>query len=393
MFYQRNIFPALLDHLSKKQITVLTGTRRTGKTTLLKALMERSVINQKIYFDLERIDNREFFSEKNYENIAYALTQRGFRLDEPLLIAIDEIQMASNLPSVVKYLYDTYSFKFILTGSSAYYLKNTFSESLAGRKKLFEIYPLTFGEVLTFNSVSYAPMTDWQELRFMEAEYQRLKTYYESYIRFGGFPEVVLAESEADKKDLISDILSSYINYDIAILADIRKSADIYKLVKLLSIRIGTRLDISKLTSFTQLSRPTVENYLALLEQSYLIKTIPVLAKSPDREIVKARKVYFTDNGIANFAAELSSGAQFENAVFNQLHPHADIAYYQQKNGREIDFIVNHQQAIEVKETATESDLKNVVDLAQKLDITESYVVGRHPNQQFTHMIWGGMIV
>lgn len=393
MFYQRAIFPNLLDHLSKKQITVLTGMRRTGKTTLVKALMERSSLAQKVYFDLERIDNREFFAEKNYENIVNALSQRGFDLEQPLLIAIDEIQMAPNLPSVVKYLYDTYGFKFILTGSSAYYLRNAFNESLAGRKKLFEIFPLTFAELLTFNGVPFTPLADWQAARFLKSEYSRLKAFYEEYIRFGGFPEVVLAESEADKKDLISDILSSYINYDIAILADIRKSTELYKLVRLLSNRIGSRLDISKLTSFTQLSRPTVENYLELLEQSYLIKTIPVLANSPDREIVKARKLYFTDNGIANFTAELSSGAQFENAVFNQLHSTGEVAYFQQKNGREIDFILAHKLALEVKETATESDLKNVEGLAQKLGITQRYVVGRHPYHVFDGMIWGGMIV
>lgn len=393
MLYQRAIFPTLLDHISKKQITVLTGMRRTGKTTLVKALMARSPLAQKVYFDLERIDNREFFAEKNYENIVYALAQRGFDLEQPLLIAIDEIQMVPNLPSVVKYLYDTYGFKFILTGSSAYYLRNAFSESLSGRKKLFEIHPLTFGELLTFNGIPFAPLTDWSSLRFVKTEYERLKSFYELYIRFGGFPEVVLAESEDDKKDLIGDILSSYINYDIAVLADIRKSTELYKLVRLLSNRIGSRMDISKLTSFTQLSRPTVENYLELLEQSYLIKTIPVLATSPDREIVKARKLYFTDNGIANFTAELSSGAQFENAVFNQLHPRGEIAYYQQKNGREIDFILDHQLALEVKETATQSDLKNVADLAKKLDITQSFVVGRHPYQVFAGMVWGGMIV
>jgi predicted AAA+ superfamily ATPase len=86
-------------------------------------------------------------------------------------------------------------------------------------------------------------------------------------------------------------------------------------LIKLLSVRIGTKLDISKLTSLTGMARQTVENYLDLLEKSYLIRTIPVLANSPDREIVKAKKVYFLDNGIASLAGELGSGSKFENAV------------------------------------------------------------------------------
>ena len=137
MFYQRNIFLELKEHLEVKQVTVLTGMRRTGKTTLVKQLIEISPIRQKIYFDLERIDNRELFSEKNYDNIILALTQRGILFSEKVLIAIDEIQLVPNLPSVIKYLYDTYDIKFLLTGSSSYYLKNRFNESLAGRKKIF----------------------------------------------------------------------------------------------------------------------------------------------------------------------------------------------------------------------------------------------------------------
>lgn len=116
MFYPRNIFSDLKEHLELKQATVLTGMRRTGKTTLVKQLMSISPIRQKIYFDLERIDNRELFSEKNYENIVLALMQRGIVFSKKVLIAIDEIQLTPNLPSVVKYLYDTYDIKFLLTG-------------------------------------------------------------------------------------------------------------------------------------------------------------------------------------------------------------------------------------------------------------------------------------
>ena len=128
--------------------------RRTGKTTLVKQLMVESDISQKHYFDLERIDIRSLFAEPNYETIVYALSQQGTDFSQKVLIAIDEIQLVPNLPSVLKYLYDTYDIKFIVTGSSAYYIKNLFSESLAGRKKIFEIYPLNFGELLLFNNIN-----------------------------------------------------------------------------------------------------------------------------------------------------------------------------------------------------------------------------------------------
>jgi predicted AAA+ superfamily ATPase len=391
-FYNRTIYHPLKEHLSKRQITVLTGMRRTGKTTLLKQLMHDSGIRQQYYFDLERMDNRFLFSEENYDSIIYALMQRGANFDEKVLIAIDEIQLVPNLPSVIKYLYDSYDIKFVITGSSAYYMKNMFSESLAGRKKLFEVYPLNFGELLSFNGISISDIPLSKAGKFVKSEYERLKSYYETYINFGGFPEVVLSSATADKKDMIQDIISSYINFDIALLADIRNPANLYKLIKLLSVRIGTKLDISKLTSLTGMSRPTVENYLELLEQSYMIRTIPVLSNSPGREITKARKIYFLDNGIASSSANAGSGALFENAVFNQLQSKGDISYYQLKSGKEIDFVLNKDVCYEVKETATETDLKNMITLAENLTITDCSVIGRHPLKVFDGFIWGGFI-
>lgn len=391
-FCSRSIYSALIGHLHKKPITVLTGMRRTGKTTLLKQLMKDSGIIQQFYFDLERIDNRLLFSEDNYESVVYALTQRGADFSKKVLIGIDEIQLVPNLPSVLKYLYDTYDIKFIVTGSSAYYMKNMFSESLAGRKKIFEIYPLNFAELLLFNGVSISEIALEKSGVFVRSEYERLKSYYETYINFGGFPEVVLSPETDDKKDLIQDIISSYINFDIALLSDIRNPANLYKLIKLLSVRIGTKLDISKLTSVAGISRPTVENYIDLLEQSYLIRTIPVLSKSPDREITKARKIYFLDNGIASVSANAGSGALFENAIFNQLQAKGPVSYYQLKTGKEIDFILNQERCFEVKETVTEADLKNVKNLAQNLNISNCSVIGRHPVKVFDGYIWGGFI-
>lgn len=391
-FYKRTIYSSLHAHLDKKQITVLTGMRRTGKTTLVKQLIAESSIIQKYYFDLERMDNRLLFSEVNYETIIYALTQQGANFNEKVLIAIDEIQLVPNLPSVLKYLYDTYDIKFIVTGSSAYYMKNMFSESLAGRKKLFDIYPLSFAELLSFNGIPATEISLDKAEKFVRAEYERLKDYYETYINYGGFPEVVLAESVEEKKDMIQDIISSYINFDIALLSDIRNPANLYKLIRLLSVRIGTKLDISKLTSLTGISRYTIENYLDLLEQSYLIRTIPVLSKSPDREITKAKKIYFLDNGIASISGEAGSGSLFENAVFNQLHHKGAIAYYQLKTGKEIDFILDQNRCFEVKETADESDLKTTSLLAENLDIKKSNVIGRHPIKLFDGYIWGGFI-
>ncbi|MFA4831688.1 MAG: AAA family ATPase, partial [Patescibacteria group bacterium] len=116
MFLPRKIYPELKKHLKQKQITVITGMRRTGKTTLLRQLLKDISSKNKIYIDLERLDNRELFSQKNYDNILRELAARGLSLEEKMYLAIDEIQMLPSAPSVLKYLYDTFDVKFIVTG-------------------------------------------------------------------------------------------------------------------------------------------------------------------------------------------------------------------------------------------------------------------------------------
>jgi predicted AAA+ superfamily ATPase len=391
MYLQRKIFSSLEDHIEKKQVTVITGMRRTGKTTLVKELLSHIKSENKLFIDLERMDNRVLFTEKNYDNIINSLGQRGLNFNQKVFLALDEIQLVPEIVSVIKYLYDKYTIKFILTGSSSFYLKNLFSESLSGRKKIFELYTLNFSELLTFNDVSFKENV-FYEKNFNPAEYERLKFYYEQYIIFGGFPEVVLSKKTEDKKDLLNDIISSYINVDIKTISDLRNSQNIFNLVKMLAGRTGTRLDYTKLSSLTGISRPTLYNYLYLLEQSFLITLVPVIAKNPDKEIVKAKKIFFNDNGILNVLSDISSGAKFENSVFNQLRHFGEINYYALKSGKEIDFILNKGFAFEVKETPSENDVKYLKNLSRQIKISKSRVIGRHPSPNFDDFIWGGDI-
>ncbi len=391
MIYPRKILTKVETHLTRKHITVITGMRRTGKTTIVKELLKKIKSKNKLYLDLERMDNRELFMEKNYDNIVFALSQRGINFKNKAYIAIDEIQFVPNSVSVLKYLYDNYKIKFIVTGSSSYYLKNLFSESLSGRKKIFEIYPLDFSEFLIFNNIEFKS-SDLLTANIIPSEYERLKFFYNQFIEYGGFPEVVLSSDISEKKDIIQDIISSYINIDIITLSDFRNPHNLYNLLKLLSVRVGSRLDISKLSSLSKLSRATVNNYIDFFEKTYILKTISVISSSPDREIVKARKVYFHDNGMLNAFADSSSGAKFENAVFAQLQQKGNLNYFALKSGREIDFILDKKIAFEVKETPSERDLKNLNRIAEKANINQKRIIGRYLVPGFNNYIWGGDI-
>lgn len=392
MNFKRKIFNDLHNHLSKKQVTVLTGMRRTGKTTLVKQLMQVSDCKQKLFFDLEKLEDRDRFDTRNYDLIISRLTEEGIDFSEKVLICIDEIQLLPNIPSVIKYLYDHYDIKFIITGSSSYYIKNKFQESLAGRKKIFEIYPLDFGEYLTFKEINFNPVQDLSALKNDTFISEEIQKHYNDYCNYGGFPEVVLTTEISEKIDLLHDIISSYLNIDLIQIADIKKINELRSIIKLLAARIGSKIDISKLASATKLARQTVDNYIYLLEHTYFLKTISVYALNVDREIVKARKLYFLDNGIASLLADIGSGAKLENAVFNQLHHWGEVNYYQLKTGQEIDFIINKNHVFEVKETAYENDYVKMMRLAKNLNITKGTVLYKNPTQTFENALWAGFI-
>lgn len=391
-YIERDIYRDLYKHSNQKQITIITGLRRTGKTTLLKKILEDAKTENKIYIDLERLDNRELFSEKNYDNIVLALKLKGLNFNKKVVIAIDEIQLLPGIVSVIKYLYDNYNIKFIVSGSSSYYIKNYFTESLAGRKKVFTLSTLKFGEFLKFNNVKINLQKNLS-INFIPSEYERLKKHYEDFIKYGGFPEVTLERKVKNKTDLLDDIINSYLSIDIKNISEIRDQKNLHLLLKMLAGRVGTRLDYSKLSILTGISRTTVYNYLDLLENTFVVYRLPVFSKSADREIVKAPKIFFQDNGLLNRLAEISSGSQFENAVFNQFKHYGYLQYYSLKTGKEIDFILDKNKTIEVKETATEQNFKNLRNMSLKIGIKKNILVSRFPSPKYTDFLWGGFIL
>ena len=392
--YPRVIFPALKDALADLRAIVITGMRRTGKTTSLRWLLDQVPGQNKTYLDLERLDQREVFQESNYDLVLDYLRNRGMDSNLPMTVALDEIQYVPNLPSMVKYLHDTYRIKFLLTGSSSFYLKNYFTESLAGRKVVFEMFPLTFGEFLDFHSIPYRRKEHFSDMRFDQHEYERLKGLYEDFVLYGGLPDVVLETRPTVRLDLLNDIFSSYINIDVHALADFRKIGELKQLMHLLALRIGNKLDITKLASTSGLSRPTVIQYLDFLEMTYVIHRLPAFAGG-EKSSALARKLYFCDNGIASVLANLSEGVLFENAVFNQLKNYGTLNYLAKGNEYEVDFIVTTEKgpsALEAKYHPILSDDQKLKRIATKYGFTEAWLVGKYPAPGFQQFLWSGFI-
>jgi len=135
MLIERSLFKEIKPYFDSSQAIIITGMRRTGKTSLLQFIYQRIDSSNKLFLDLENPLNQKYFEESDYEKIKSELEILGLNFTKKPYLFLDEIQLVKNLPSVVKYLIDHYKVKCFLTGSASFYLKNLFSESLAGRRE------------------------------------------------------------------------------------------------------------------------------------------------------------------------------------------------------------------------------------------------------------------
>jgi predicted AAA+ superfamily ATPase len=372
----RSVFDEIKRYLDTPEAIVLTGMRRTGKTTLLQFIYENINSKNKIFLDLENPLNRRYFEVDNYEQIKMSFEVIGIDFTQKAFIFLDEIQFIKNLPSIVKYFADHYQVRFFLTGSASFYMENLFTESLAGRKFIFELFPLSFKEFLTFKEVSLKiPNSSGDVTR---AIFDTLSPLYEEYMLFGGFPGVVLKSGAEEKRKALEDIFTSFFQLEVLQLGDFRKNEVLRNLMMLLMQRIGSKLDIQKISRELGVSRQTLNEYVAFLEGTYFIKTVRPFSRGRSTEIRKTPKVYICDTGLANHFARLDTGALFENSIFQNLRLQGELSYYQKKTGVEIDFILNKENAYEVKTHPYQSDLKKLSALAQELDIRKYKIVSKN---------------
>jgi len=381
MIYSRLLLSALRKQIQTPEVVVLTGMRQVGKTTLYRMIFDEVKSDNKVFLDIENPIEQKIFEEADFNNILANLETYGINPRKKLYVFLDEIQAKPDIVKAIKYLHDHYAIKFFVTGSSSFYFKNVFPESLAGRKAIFELYPLTFREFLAFRGIAIP----WHEA-FPDKErsknvigYERIKKFYEEYLVWGGFPAVVLAENQEQKAIRLNDIFKSYFEKDVKALADVRNLTALRDLLLLLLQRIGSKLEVSKLASEVGVSRETVYTYLAFLEGTYFIHLVSPYSRNRDREVSGAKKLYACDVGVANKFAKISSGQLLENAVFQNLRPFDDsIHYYQRRSGVEVDFVMPQRSLVlEVKHAVAPRDYAKAESIARALKFKHVFVVSK----------------
>lgn len=349
MKIHRDLKKRLENHLEQKEISLLIGARQVGKTTLLKEIADelRRDGQQVVFFNLDIESDFAHFESQERLLQRIKLTTGGRKA----VVFIDEIQRKTNAGLFLKGLYDMdLPYKFVVSGSGSLELKEKIHESLAGRKRIFELYPVSIKEFLDFRTdYKYAgQLSEWCELEPLKAEQVLIE-----YLNFGGYPRVITAE-EADEKTLIlQEIFQSYLEKDLKFLLGIEKTSAYTLLIRLLANRTGQPVSYSNLSRETGLSLPTLKKYLWYAQKTFIVELLTPFFRNPEKELIKAPEVYFNDLGFRNFSLQklgkfqafAEMGFVFENFVFQILREKFSMAnqpmkYWRTKGKAEMDFVI-----------------------------------------------------
>lgn len=355
MYIKRMAEESLAGILEGSKVGIILGARQVGKTTLVEHVLagRRAVF---LNFDVE-IDKQRF--------LAAAALPPGEGLKSfgsPEVMVVDEAQRLPEAARIIKGWYDSrLPVKMLLLGSSSLNLLDQTAESLTGRNERLLLPPLVFEEALR-SQTWYADTYPHEMLR--EQFGAPLRVFLMQSLAFGSYPEIVLAE---DKPRLLRHLSSDYLWKDILQTGLVKSPDMIKRLLTLLAYQAGNEISTHELATQLQMARPTIERYLDLLEQTYVIFRLPSFSTNPRKEVARSRKVFFWDTGIRNALLNAFSteelrpdiGSLWENwviaeaAKLNLLRGGASELYFWRSRAQsEVDLVIrtgDHLQAFEIK--------------------------------------------
>jgi uncharacterized protein len=351
--YKRNIVDEIIGYLYTDDVVVLHGARQVGKTSILYYL--KDILREKgdptYYIDLE--DSRFVRTlNEGVEQFIRLLREEGLKLDadRKSFVFVDEIQYLADPSSFLKYAADHYrNIKLIVSGSSSFAIKSKFKDSLAGRTVDFEIFPLSFGETLIFHGYHFG-----EERPLSQKKIDELKKLFREYLLYGGYPKITLTTERSKKERYLQQIIDTYVRKDIRDLAEVRDTDKFNKLLEALASQSGQALNISELSNTAHLSKQTVEKYLFIMEQTYILKLVRPFSGNVRSELFKLPKIFFFDTGIMQMLwlkglQKEIIGNVFETGVMSELvkkYGKDALFYWRTKDGKEIDFILRRNNDI-----------------------------------------------
>jgi uncharacterized protein len=291
MNIQRIIQDRLTESLgSYRKIILVFGARQTGKTTLCNQILD-TMDGKILRINGDEIKYTELLSSRDFSKM-------NLLLDGYQLLFIDEAQRITDIGINLKIIYDNLpNLKMLITGSSSFELGNQVKEPLTGRTLTFQLMPLSLQEMR-------------QNMPVFELQ-QRL----EEFMLYGLYPEITHYSNAQEKEKYLTELSSSYLYKDILELSSIRNSSKISGLLKLLAFQIGQEVSLNEIAQNLGLSQETVNNYIDLLEKSFIVFRLNGFSQNLRKEIGKRSKIYFWDLGIRNCIIQNFSPLTIRNDI------------------------------------------------------------------------------
>lgn len=323
---ERTIAKEIEYQMNHGKVISLMGARQTGKTTLIREIASKG--KGVVWLNAD---------ESAVRNVLSDVSVAKFRsiLGDNKILVIDEAQRIEDIGIKMKLIADSIDdVQVILTGSSSFELSNKINEPLTGRKREFRLYPLSFGEM----AYHHGTMEELQHLNIR--------------LVYGSYPEVVC--SPGNEKSVLMQLTDSYLYKDILEWEKIKKSDRLTKLLQALAFQVGSEVSYTEIGRLVGLDNSTVEKYITLLEQAYVIFRVGSWNRNLRNELKFAKKVYFYDNGIRNAVIQNFAdtnlrqdiGALWENYMMSELRKKIDydrgygrIYFWRTTTNKEIDFI------------------------------------------------------
>ncbi|MDR2799549.1 MAG: ATP-binding protein [Bifidobacteriaceae bacterium] len=311
--------------LGTENAIILFGARQVGKTTLLENLMKKK--DNILWYNLD--------DTKDAQEFRVLLEYPEDYLDENVeYLVIDEAQQMEDIGRELKVLHDKYKkskLQIIATGSSSFDLANEVNEPMTGRKWEFQMQPVTFSEMSEYHGL------------------EKEKSLLENRLIYGHYPKIVTS-TEDNARDNLSSLANSILYKDVLKWGNIRKSTKIENLLETLAYQIGSTVNYTEIASSLELDKITVEKYINLLEQAFIIFRLKTFSRNLRNEIKTKRKIYFYDLGIRNAVIDNfdklenrdDEGKLFENFIISEMIKKRDLKnyyYWRSAKQQEVDLV------------------------------------------------------
>jgi len=379
VYINRELEEEINKYRDTKEIIAVVGARQVGKTTLIEKILEKLKLTGKKINKLSFDDIKVLkLFEEDIDNFIERHV-KGFDV-----LFIDEVHYSKESGKKLKYIYDSFSIKIFISGSSAAEMSIHSLKYLVGRIFTFVLHPFSFSEFLSAKDERLAGI--YKKGSYKTEILKELNKYLKEFILFGGYPRVVFANSSEEKKKVLKEIYNTYLLKEIKDILGLSNNFHLVNLLKAISLQIGGIINYNEISSITGLSYFDLKRYFNILEKTYICSLVSPFCTNKRIEIAKSPKVYFFDLGFRNVCFDNFSeerpdiGVMHENLIFSELIK-ANLApkYWRTKSGAEVDFILEKDEElipIEVKSTIEKEKItKSFQSFFEKYKSKRGYIL------------------